>query len=92
MLYGPYEPSTVVAFEAMIRHVLAWLPDLTEEQGYVLASRPFVLGLAYVGDPVFEPLAGWLRAALLRGLDDQVRAGDPPAIGGGWRSKLRLAE
>ena len=29
---------------------------------------------------------------VLRGLDDQVRAGDPPAIGGGWRSKLRLAE
>ena len=93
VLLGPYEPSTIATFEALIAHVLAWLPDLDEHLAFVLASRPIVASLSYLGDPVFEELAPWLRQALLRGLDESIRAGEIPASpDASWRTKLHVAE
>jgi AcrR family transcriptional regulator len=87
---GPYEPSTVATFEALIERVRGWLPDVPEHVVFVVVSRPILLGLGYLGDPVFEPLVPWLRGALLRGLETMLAEGSlPPAPAVSWRSKLR---
>jgi hypothetical protein len=53
---------------------------------WALASRPVVLSLAYLGDPVLEPMVPWL----LRGLDELAGAGSfPEAPPVPWLSKLR---
>jgi AcrR family transcriptional regulator len=89
VLHGPYEPTTVATFEAVIERVRGWLPDIPEHLAFVLASRPVVLTLGYVGDPVLAPVAPWLRRALLRGLDEMVAEGRlPPVPATSWRSKL----
>lgn len=88
--FGPYEPTTVATFEAMIARVLRWLPDAGEDLAFVLVSRPVVASLAYIGDPVLEPLAPWLRRALIRGMADLLATEDPPpAPAVPWRAKLR---
>jgi AcrR family transcriptional regulator len=93
ILLGPYEPSTIATFEALIDRVRGWLPGIDEHLAFVVASRPVVASLSYLGDPVFEPVAPWLRQALLRGLDDSIRAGTlPPVPDASWRTKLRAAE
>lgn len=90
VLGGPYEPSTLAIFDTLVTTVRGWLPDLSDHLAYVVTSRPFVLTLAYLGDPTLEPLAPWVRRALLQGLDAMVAEGgplppDPPET---WRSKL----
>jgi AcrR family transcriptional regulator len=93
VLFGPYEPATVATFEALINRVRSWLPDIDEHLAWVVASRPVVASLGYLGDPVLEPVAPWLRAALLRGIDDAIAAGDlPPVPEQSWRTKLRPQE
>jgi AcrR family transcriptional regulator len=93
VLHGPYEPSTVAVFEALIARVRSWLPDVSEHLAFVLASRPVVATLGYLGDPVLEPAAGWLRTALLRGLDQMVTDDvDLPEPAESWRSKLRVTD
>lgn len=90
---GPYEPTTVATFEALIDRVQRWLPDLSDHLAFVAVSRPILLGLGYLGDPVLEPLTPWLRRALLHGLDAMLTEGplppDPPVT---WRSKLRTTD
>jgi AcrR family transcriptional regulator len=86
---GPYEPTTVATFEALIDRVRRWLPDLSEQLAFVAVSRPVLLGLAYLGDPVLEPVVPWLRQALLRGLDAMITEGPlPPDSPVSWRSKV----
>jgi AcrR family transcriptional regulator len=93
ILLGPYESSTIATFEALINRVRGWLPAIDEHLAYVVASRPVVASLSYLDDPVFEPVAPWLRQALLRGLDESIRAGTlPPVPDASWRTKLRAAE
>jgi AcrR family transcriptional regulator len=92
VLYGPYEPSTVATFEALIERVRGWLPDVPEHLAFVITSRPVVLSLGYLDDPVLEPVAPWLRRALLRGLDEMIAEGPPPPVPArSWRTKLRPA-
>jgi AcrR family transcriptional regulator len=87
---GPYEPSTVAIFEALIERVRGWLPDVPEHVAFVVVSRPILMGLGYLGDPVLEPQVPWLRGALLRGLETMLAEGSlPPAPAVPWRSKLR---
>lgn len=90
---GPYEPSTVATFEALIARVRRWLPDVDEHVAFVAVSRPILLGLGYIGDPVLEPTAPWLRRALLRGIDAMLTDGTPPPPSppppATWRAKLR---
>lgn len=91
--WGPYQPSTVSVFETLIRGVQAHLPDLTEDEAFVLISRPTILSLEYMDDTFMEPAAAWLRRALLTGLDALLRAGErPPTEGRSWRSLLRFAD
>jgi len=90
---GPYEPTTVATFEALIARVRRWLPDLTEHAAFVVTSRPILLGLTYLGDPVLEPVTPWLRRALLHGLATALTNGDvPPTPPTSWRSKLRSTD
>ncbi len=87
---GPYEPATLATFEALITRVRQWLPDVDEHLAFVLVSRPVVTSLAYIGDPVLEPLAPWLRRALIRGMADLLATGPPPPTpAASWRTKLR---
>ena len=89
VLQGPYEPSTIAIFEALVDATRRWLPDVSEDVAFVVASRPVVLSLGYIGDPVLEPATPWIRRALLRGIDDQLAEGSAPATGGvSWRTKL----
>ena len=71
-LRRPYEPSTVALFESLITRVRGWLPAISEDAAFVVASRPVVMTLGYVGDPVLEAAAPWLRRSLLRGIDEQL--------------------
>lgn len=91
--WGPYEPSTVRIFETLIGEVQARLLDLTEDEAFVLVSRPTILSLEYMDDPFMGPVAAWLRRALLAGLDALLSAGErPPTEGRSWRVLLRLAK
>ncbi len=93
VLYGPFEPSTVRLFETLIARVRRWLPEVSEHTAFLLASRPLVSSLSHLGDPVLEPVATWLRQAMLRGLDEMVRTGPPPDPGApSWRTKLRTVD
>jgi AcrR family transcriptional regulator len=90
VLWGPYAATTVTTFETLVARVQAWLPDIPEHLAWVLASRPVVLSLGYLGDPVLEPMAPWLRRALLRGMADLLATEPPPpAPAASWRAKLR---
>jgi AcrR family transcriptional regulator len=92
VLQGPYEPSTIAVFETLIDRARRWLPGASEEVAFVVVSRPVVLSLGYVGDPVLDGSAPWLRRALLRGIDDQLARGSFPAVGGvSWRTKLGVS-
>jgi AcrR family transcriptional regulator len=90
---GPYEPSTVGIFEALIARVRGWRPEMSEHLAFLVVSRPLLLGLGYLGDPVLEPAVPWLRRALLRGLEATLAdEPDPPEPAMSWRSKLRIAD
>lgn len=92
VLHGPYEPATIETFEVVVARVRGWLPDISEHVAFLVASRPMVVSLAQIGDPVLEPAVPWLRRALLHGLDASLAAGElPPAPERSWRSKLRAA-
>ena len=87
---GPYEPSTIATFEALIARVRQWLPDIDEHLAFVLVSRPVATSLASIGDPVLEPMAPWLRRALIRGMADLLATEPPPPTpDASWRAKLR---
>jgi AcrR family transcriptional regulator len=87
---GPYEPSTIATYEALIARVRRWLPDIDEHLAFVLVSRPVVTSLAYIGDPVLEPMAPWLRRSLIRGMADLLATEPPPPTpAASWRAKLR---
>jgi AcrR family transcriptional regulator len=92
VLYGPYHPSSLPVFQAMIDAVRARLPGISEDLGFVLASRPFVLSLGYVDDPLFDPMGPWLRRALLTGLDQALADGQPPELGEPWNARIHLSE
>jgi hypothetical protein len=79
----------VAVFEELVARVWGWLPGIPEHLAWVVASRPLVTSLAYLGDPVLEATAPWLRRALLRGLDELLATGPlPPEPSVPWRSKL----
>lgn len=91
---GPYEPSTIATYEAMIDRVRRWLPEVDDHLAFVLVSRPLMASLTYVGDPVLEPYAPWLRRALIRGMAEQLATEPPPPAPppeASWRTKLRRA-
>jgi AcrR family transcriptional regulator len=79
VLWGPYTEGTLALFERLVARVQAYLPDVPDHVAWALASRPFVLGLTYLGDPLLEPLAPWIRKALIEGLASLVEAGELPA-------------
>lgn len=92
LLWGPYGPRTIAFFEALVAQVGERRPGLDGHTAFLLASRPIVQTLGYLGDPVLEPSIPWLRRALLRGLDELVDAGDLPASPSvPWRTKLDLS-
>lgn len=87
---GPFEPSTIATYEALTARVHAFLPELDDHLAFVLVSRPLMFSLTYIGDPVLEPLAPWLRRALIRGMADLLATEPPPATpSASWRTKLR---
>jgi AcrR family transcriptional regulator len=87
---GPFAPSTIATYEAMIARVQAWLPEIDDHLAFVLVSRPVMASLTYVGDPVLEPMAPWLRRALIRGMADLLATEPPPPTpDASWRAKLR---
>ncbi|HEX7131938.1 MAG TPA: TetR/AcrR family transcriptional regulator [Iamia sp.] len=88
---GPFEPSTVATFEALIARVRRWLPEVGDHLAFVLVSRPVIASLATIGDPVLEPVAPWLRRALIRGMAELLASEPPPPTpAASWRTKLRL--
>lgn len=90
VLWRPYAASTVDIFESLVARVQHWLPDLPDHIAWAVASRPVVLSLTYLGDPVLEPMAPWLRQGLLRGLDALLADGElPPTPAIPWQMKLR---
>ncbi len=91
VLLGPYEPSTLERFESIVAHVRRLRPDITDHVAFIVASRPVVLTLEYVGNPVFEPNVAWMRRALIRGFDEMIADGPmPPAPARSWRVDLRV--
>jgi len=86
---GPFEPSTIATYEALTARVRSWLPEVSEHLAFVLVSRPLVASLSYLGDPVLEPVAPWLRRALIRGMADLLATEPPPRTPAApWRTKL----
>lgn len=90
---GPYEPSTIATYEALIARVHRFVPELDDHVAFVLVSRPLMASLTYIGDPVLEPVAPWLRRALIRGMADLLATEPPPPTPSdptaSWRTKLR---
>ena len=86
---GPYEPSTIATYEALIARVRRFRPDVDDDLAFVLVSRPLIAGLGYLDDPVLEPVGPWLRRALIRGMADLLATEPPPPTSAaGWRTKL----
>jgi AcrR family transcriptional regulator len=89
VLFGPYSAGTIEVFEALVARTRSRLPEVSEIVAWVLVSRPFVQGLMYLGDPVLEPMAPWIRQAMLVGLDDLVSRGELPVEPtDSWQSRL----
>ncbi|MDN6437944.1 MAG: TetR/AcrR family transcriptional regulator [Corynebacterium nuruki] len=96
LFYGPYEPEAVRVYTAMVDRVRALRPGTTPNQAYLLASRPFLGSLYFAAAPKFARADGWLRRAMMHGMERRLAAGDlpdiDPALEGDWTTLLRTPE
>jgi hypothetical protein len=90
VLHGPYEPSTVATFEALIDRVRVWLPDVAEHLAFVVVSRPDRAGSRLPGRSGARTgrpgCAGRCCGASTR---RSPRGPLPPVPRRSWRFKLR---
>jgi hypothetical protein len=46
--------DTLEIFESLVARVQQWLPDVPDHVAWAVASRPVVMSLSYLGDPVIR--------------------------------------